>query len=468
MSTGESLRGVGVLDISPEELRQAARQLRGVGAQVEALSDSLVLVAVRGPDGWAGLAALEQTARTQATARLVGLAVGPGSEAATVLERVAASADECATAVLSWTRHLEEALIELHRLRTLGVPPDIVDQEVWRRRVAELEETVARCHGLVDRAELEFEEVQRASARTITQAWARVEHSLATATVLAQTGLKAKSAHARLVTIGIAAPGLWALAAARRSGDAAARAQAVLIARARLKLIRASGVVAAVTSAGKKLPPWLRPPGVVSGPILATGQWWGAWSDLQDGGGYTGWRGETTKFFAGLAVVGIPASFVVLAPPVALTGITMTASYSVWMSGNWIYDNRGRIADARDQIREADEALATWTEVQLHKGYQSASVLSGLAMQRLQVRAEDLVTLGGRSDELTRGLRERLRQLGKPLRLSDVRVPRLPLDLGSPWWSSGGPGPSSSRQWGSGRGPIDIGISGVPGLGAHA
>lgn len=68
--------------------------------------------------------------------------------------------------------------------------------------------------------------------------------------------------------------------------------------------------------------------------------------DTIDGGGYSGWRGGTTRVLAGAAVVGTIGAVVVAAPAAATVGLGAAAAYQLWTIGNTVYDNRKEIGRA--------------------------------------------------------------------------------------------------------------------------
>lgn len=71
-------------------------------------------------------------------------------------------------------------------------------------------------------------------------------------------------------------------------------------------------------------------------------------TDAITGGGYTGWRGNTTRVLGGLAAAAavVGSTPAVAFPPVAIGVAAALLCYNAWKAGNWIYDNRAQLRTA--------------------------------------------------------------------------------------------------------------------------
>ncbi|OLT20985.1 hypothetical protein BJF81_03820 [Ornithinimicrobium sp. CNJ-824] len=113
------------------------------------------------------------------------------------------------------------------------------------------------------------------------------------------------------------------------------------------------GAAAAAALARQAGPATLRGPVALLGRLSPAWTWFGALSDLVDGGGRTGWRAGATRAVAAGAVLGVPAlALATVLPPVGLAGMVAVGAYTAWTTGSWLYDHREAIGRA---------AGATWS-----------------------------------------------------------------------------------------------------------
>ena len=431
-----------VLATSPEALRRAARTLRRLGEDLEGLS---ARVAMSGgfDHGWSGLAALEQQARAGALSRLVSLSAAPGLDVAHALEGCADVAEDAGARVRAGVRRLEQGLAELARLRALGPPLEPLLEEAWHRRVREVEQEVASARTLMEQAEDSFDTAQQQAAGVLVRAWAVVEE----APNLWQVGRAVHGAVTALpkkvLRIVRTTDMVLSLARARWAADAGVRAAALQRGSARLGQLWQQ-----LTS--PKTRTFLGRARFLPGPTGTVMSWLSAWGDRRDGGGYAGWRGGVTQVLATGALIGGPVTLAGFIPGMqvaAPVGVGLITVYQSWMLGNAAWDalptarryarlairHAPRVRDAAlDLARRArDRAVGRLTDLRTAALGRVATV--GLqATRRMQdVRAgvEDLL---GRVPD-TEPLRDRIRQVGVPIRLPGVPlgpVLRAPVDLG--------------------------------------
>lgn len=474
--------GGAALATSPEDLRAAARSLREVGHEASALGRALGLGMAGTSSGWSGLAALEQQARVESLQLLVGRVPGPGDEAALLLERCAMAAEDSADRVRAWTRTLEEARSTAHQLRVAGPPPDPAGLQAWQRLVAELDAQVARSSALIQQAEEDFDLVARQVAGAVREVWSDVQAGATELQALVDLGRKGANAKDKLTAARLAAPGLVALALASRDSGLA-RAKAHVKAMERLWAVKAHQlepplVEKRIRALVAKLPGSPSLPRVP--PVLLRGgtglyAMYDAAGTVVDGGGYDGWRGGVSRVLGAGAVMAAPATFSAI-PPVALAGAVTLGAYTAWMTGNWVYDNRGRIVDAgrtavrvgrragravgsavegglriagsavergvratgsavRDGLREAGEASRA-LQRRASMGAAGVAFRTGQAVDgaigRLRDRGvRELATLGGLAGEVGDGLRSVGKEWSR-ITLPDLPpLPRLPVELPS-------------------------------------
>lgn len=462
-----------VLATSPEELRRAARTLRRLGEDLEIVG-ARVASGSQSPDGWGGLAALEQQARTDALRRLVTLSAAPGLEVSRALDRCADVAEDAAAQVRSGARRLEQALAELTRLRALGPPPEPLLEEARRRRVHEVEAEVAHVRALMEQAEDSFDVAQQQAAGVLGRAWSVVEEApglweVGSAVHGAVTALPKKVLQVVRTTDMVVN-----LARARWAADAAVRTAALQRGTARLAQLWQQ----LTTPRGGTRLARVR---FVPGPVGTVMSWFAAWDDRRDGGGYAGWRGGVTRVLATGALVGGPVTLAGLIPGMQMAvpvGIGLITVYQSWMLGNAAWDalpaarryarlvvrQAPLVRDAAVDLARRGRARAVERLADLRTTVLSRVASVGLqATRRLEdVRVEVEETLAplrdpGRwtiglpragevvrpvrdlVDDLvgklpgTRPVREQMRRVGVPIRLPGVPlgpVLRAPVELG--------------------------------------
>lgn len=470
-------RGASVLQTSPEELRAAARLLRGIGEELETLGGRTVS-ATRLGDGWAGLAALEQQARASSVQGLVVLAAMPGRQVAGALEQCAGVAEASAVRVRTWTRRIEDGVAELAVLRGQGPPPEPLLEAAWRRRLAEVEGEVVRARRFVDEAEGEFDRAQQEAARVISGAWAVVEEVTRLGTLAKQVRRATTQIPWAVVHTVRTTQMAIDLARARWARSAAVRALALQRAR------EWTGLVRALLVERSKVPVPVGMARFAPGPQGVVLTWLAALSDARHGGGYEGWRGDTTRVLATGALVGGPLTLagVIFAPlaPLAPVGLGLVGVYSAWTLGNVVWDGAPVVARyVRLAVRHAPLArqavagLATKARVRAADTLRDLRSLAAVGSYRIGVEVRERVddvredvgrlvaplrdpgrwviglpgqgghgirvkeALGQVVDRLpdTEPLRRRLREVGMPIRLPSTPlgpVLRAPVDLGWP------------------------------------
>lgn len=428
-----------VLLVRPDELRHAGRLLAGVGEQVEGLADRARQQVVELGRAWTGLAALEQQARAAAVQELMRLTARPGRAAAEALARAADVAEAAGTRVRAWSRRVDECRAELTALRSVGPPTDPLLEQLWRRRLQEVEQELDRAQCLVAEAEREWRTVEQDVAAVVSAAWSVVTELNRSRQVLQPVLTTVTKGWMTVRSARLTTATAIALARARWQRSAPLRDQA---------LRRASVWFRELTTGrpgrGKD---WtlVRKVRFVPGPVGWVLTYLGAIQDVRTGGGYPGWRGEVTRVLAVGALVGGPLIVAGLAlPPLGLTGIAAVSLYQLWTAGNLVWDNRApliRIA------REGAEALAL-ADRKLDQLKAVASLRLAKTFSSLRDPQSWQVTPGGPvvpvevSDVLgpilrrrpdVEWLRERWRQVGEPLELPGIPLPpRLPrLDLGT-------------------------------------
>lgn len=466
-----------VLATSPEELRRAARALRRLGEELEAVGARAFASSALG-DRWTGLAALEQQARTGALRELVALSAAPGLEVAQALERCAGVAEDAGARVRSGAARVEQALAELARLRALGPPPEPLLEQAWQRRLQEVEQEVARGRRLIAEAEEMFDVAQQQAAGVLGRAWAVVEEAPRLWEVGNDLRKAVTAIPAKLVQVVRTTDMVLNLARARWATDAAARAAALHRATARLERLWQQ-----LTSprAGQRLARTRFLPGPV-GTVLS---WFSAWGDRRDGGGYAGWRGDTTRVLATGAVVGGPlalAGFIPGLTPALPVGVGLITVYQTWMLGNAAWDalpaarryarlavrHAPAVRDAALRLagRARDRAVGRLQDLRAQALGRVAAVglQAGRRLEDVRAGVEETLAplrdpgrwvigvppgdaVGGRVREVvgelvgrlpeTRPVRDRIRQVGVPIRLPGVPlgpVLRAPIHLGRlPW-----------------------------------
>lgn len=456
-----------VLDAVPEELRSAARMLRGIGAEASGLTQRVGAQGVAGA-GWTGLAALEQQARTESLHALLGLTARPGEEAAHLLERAALEIEDTAGRVRQLGLRLDEAVLLRGRLRAAGPPADPLELESWRLRLEEVEDQIASTRALVQQAHEDFDAMQRRLASGLSETWDRASTAIGQAVTLGTLAMKAFGVKKQALFARAAVPGLLAVLQARRAGSQEAIRAARAIAEARRASVEQismkPGFAGPVLEQAAKLP--RVPAAEESLKFIRKG--FAGWTVVDglrsaaDGGGYEGWRGGVTRVLGGAAAAGAPASFVPV-PPVALAGTVSVAAYSVWMAGNWAYDNRREIAQAaraagrlvrsggdavlrkatsvgsgvRDSLVGAKKGVQRWATRQAVRVGVGTVGLVRRARERLGgVKLPDpreLVTLGGRGHEFGPIDMKKIERVRRMVLFPELpSLPRLPVELPRP------------------------------------
>lgn len=450
--------GTSVLQASPEELRRAARLLRGIGGDLGELGTCTV-AATRLGDGWAGVAALEQQARAGALRDLVERSALPAEQVAGALDRCAAAAEDAGAQVRSWTRQVEDRAAELTALRALPPPPEPLLEQAWRRRMQEVEAELERTRQLIRRAEESFDLVRQETARVLARAWEVVAEIDELRRIVMKT-LKARQIVPWVaVHTALTSRLLVALGRQRWARDAVVRAIALdrsLRLRERLAQLWA-GIRSGGRHAGKVR--------FTPGPLGMMAAWGFATRDVWSGGGYDGWRGGLTHVLAAGAVIGGPVAIAGLFFPPAVVaapvGVALIGIYQAWMLGNAVYDGfptlvryarlvvrhapAVRSAVYSSAVRAAHRARARAGEALRDLRTRTVRGATGLGRRitdgagRAVDRVEDVRDRVGRLvDRLpdTGPLRDRLRELGDPIRLPVVPLGptlRAPVELGR--WS---------------------------------
>ena len=322
-----------VLTLDPDQLDTTARSLRLVGAELRTTADR---VAAWSEPSWSGLAALEQAARRREIAEATGQLAGPLEQVAGGVAEVALAAREHGDTVRRHVRLRDDLELERRAVLAVGAPPEPLAAARWAQRVAALQEESERHARLAEGAEREFEQVQRrvgALLDGLRGAVPQVVWDLGVTVMTVHKGVHGWNQ--------VAAAGGMADAARRlhrRPGGARTRHRMQERVRTHVRRLKMhpprwiSKVPGGATVAGRAVP-------VGAGVDALHGAW--------TGGGYQGWRGGVTRGLAGGALVGL---VVVVAAPAAATagalGLSVAAVYQAWMTGNWVYDNRARIAGA--------------------------------------------------------------------------------------------------------------------------
>lgn len=428
-----------VLLVSPDELRQAGRLLRGVGEQVEELADRARQQTVDLGEAWTGLAALEQAARAAAVRELVRLTARPGRVAAEAIDRAAGVAESAGSRVRAWSRRVDECRAELTALQTLGPPPDPLLEQLWRRRLHDVEQELVRARCLVEEAEREWQAVEQDVSAIVSTAWSVVTELNEARQVLQPVLQTVTKTWATVRSAGLATATAIALARARWQRSAPLRDQALRRARVWFREL--------TTGRPGRGKDWtlVRTMKFVPGPIGWVLTYLGALQDVRTGGGYEGWRGDVTRFLAASALVGGPLMLAgIVLPPLGLTGFVAVSAYQVWTAGNLVWDNRAPLIR---YARQAGEAMALadrqLDQLKVRALVRAAGVMTTLRDPQtwpvtptgplLPVRVTEVLGPVLRRRPDLEWLRERWRQVGDPLRLPAVPLPPVlpPLRLGT-------------------------------------
>lgn len=428
-----------MLLVRPDELRQAGRLLRGVGEQVEELADRARQEVADLGQAWTGLAALEQQARSAAVRELVRLTARPGRAAADALDRAAEAAASAGDRVRAWSRRVDDCRAELTALRAAGPPPEPHLEQVWRRRLQQVEHELVLAQCVVGEAEQEWRAVEQDVAVVVSTAWTVVTELEQARQVLQPVLQAATKTWASVRSAGLTTATAIALARARWQRSAPVRDAALDRARVWFRQL--------TTGRPGRSKDWtlVRKAKFVPGPIGWVLTYLGALQDVRTGGGYPGWRGDVTRFLAAGALVGGPLMLLGLAlPPLGLAGITAVSAYQAWSAGNLVWDHRGTVLR---YARQAAEGLArvdrTLKKLRARAYVRVAERLGTLRDPRTwqvtpsgprpRIAVRDALVPVLRRLPDTEWLRDRWRQVGEPLRLPAVPLPPIlpPLRVGT-------------------------------------
>lgn len=334
-----------VLACDPDELRATVTRMRRVVAELDAVAGDLT-----GPaqGGWSGLAALEQAARRGETARAVRGMADPLERVAGALTELEVAAREHGATVRRHTRLLEEVVLERHRLLALGTPPEPAAAARWLQRIAVLEEEQAWHERLVEAAEQEFDQVCHRVTTVLEVVRAHVPQIVWDLALVVATARRVVSGSRQAV-------------AAAALADSARRIHRMPVPGGERTLHRMRERIARHVGQLKGQPPgWLsRVPGgaALASRAVPVAGGIDAFRGAVDGGGYDGLRGRTTRALGVLGVVGAGVALGAAAAPAGVVGLAGVAAYQAWMTGNWVYDNRDRIADTAARGRSGARAV---------------------------------------------------------------------------------------------------------------
>ena len=376
--------GAAVPASGPGDLREVATGLHAASAELERLPAEVRGLAAG--SSWVGLAALEQAARAEATGRLLAALADPLEQVAGVLRGLADATDDARHEATRWQHQGDQAAEELLRLRTLLPTAEPTVQLLVASRVEQLELDVLRAGERVRRAEEELETVRLVAARALRDAVLPLRALLEQVATLGLAGHKLVKAHRPVRRAAVAAAGLTTVARARWARDVGAREAA------RVRLRDAPQRWAQVRQPpppGRLVPPPLRGPVALLGRLSPVWTWFGALSDLVDGGGSTGWRGGATRAVAAGAVLGVPAlALATVLPPVGLAGMVAVGAYTAWTTGAWLYDHRdviGRAAGATwSRVRSAGSRAGRWVQGAGEGAVRRARDRAGRGLQQLR------------------------------------------------------------------------------------
>lgn len=326
-----------VLACDPDALESTARTLRQLAAELDTVATRVSTPTVA---DWSGLAATEQGARRSEAADLVRSVTPRVEEVAEGVSRVAVAAREEGALVRHHARLAEEAALERARLLAAGTPTDPV---AAARRAARLEELGAsqRWHeSLVAQAQDRFEQVQGAVCAALDRIRAALPQELADLFTLWGAGED-------VVQLARAGSALGtSVSTTRRLRRMRGRAGERTLHRVQQRVVKGLDRLEDLRWKLFTKVPRIGPAAeVVSrrAPVMVLVD---AVPDTIDGGGYSGWRGGTTRVLAGAAVVGTIGAVVVAAPAAATVGLGAAATYQLWTIGNAVYDNRKEIERA--------------------------------------------------------------------------------------------------------------------------
>lgn len=321
-----------VLACDPDELRSAAAMMRRVVAELDVVAGGLT-----GPaEGrWCGLAALEQAARRAQTARAVRGMAEPLEQVAGALTELELAAREQGETVRRHTRLLEEIVLERTRLLAAGAPPEPLAAARWIQQVEALDGERAWHERLVDGAEQEFDLVRRRVGAVLEGVRAHVPQIVWDLALVLATARKVVSGSRQAV-------------AAAVLGDAARRLHRMPVPGGERTLHRMRERIDRHVGRLNSQPPgWLaKAPGgaALASRVVPVAGGIDAFRGAVDGGGYDGLRGGTTRALGVIGVVGAGVALGAAAAPAGVVGLVGLTAYQAWMTGNWVYDNRARVA----------------------------------------------------------------------------------------------------------------------------
>ncbi|GGK62340.1 hypothetical protein GCM10011509_08440 [Ornithinimicrobium pekingense] len=322
-----------MLTVDPDELDAAAAGLRRAAAELQVVARD-----VAGWDDarWDGPAARQQAARRTEVSTALGHLVPPLERVADGVGEVAYAAREHADTVRRHTRLQEDLALERSRLLALGAPPEPAAAALWAERLAVLEQESGWHRRMAEEAEHAFERVRHRAEALLAQVRASVPQIVWDLGLTFMTAEKAAKGWRQVSAVAAMADTLW-------------RVHRMPVPGGERTLHRMRRRVDDHLRTLKLHPPrWIsRIPGgaTVAGRAVPVVAMLDAGGSVLTAGGYDGWRAGVTRGVAGVAVVGLVA--VVAAPGsvvVGAAGLGAAAVYQAWMTGNWMYDNRGRIA----------------------------------------------------------------------------------------------------------------------------
>lgn len=363
-----------LLIVDPDELLVSARELRRTVAELQSAAGE---VGAAAETGWCGLASLEQAARRREVAELLTRLGSPLEEVAGVLDRVAAAGREQGGLARRLAVVRDERALERSRLLALGPPPEPQAAVHWRTLVALAEEELARLERLIAAAEQEFDRVQRHAARALSQVLGLVPPIVWDLALLVMTVKKVVR-------------GWQQVAAAAAMGASLHRLRTMGVRGGERTIHRTRQRVERHVRRLRQAPPrWVsKVPGgaVVAGRAVPLVAGIDALPKIFTGGGYQGWRGTLTRGLAGVAVVGVAAAVAPLGTTAAVAGLGAAAIYQGWMTGSWIYDNRGRIRGAASRLWSGTRGLAGGALSGSRRAVGRARERAGSALDRLRRR----------------------------------------------------------------------------------
>ena len=330
------------LACSVDELRAAAHHLRATGDEIE---DIARIVAKGMGSGWTGVAAWQfQAVKCQFSNVLLGT-VPHVLDGSSLVHQVCDRTEELQQRSRHWASLLQERQSELSRLLAVGTPLDVIQAEVWQRRVVELHQQIHQARQWLSDIESQAQQVHQQIAGQISEIIRPVQSLIFTAQAgwtAYQTFTSTKKSWGTTAGAAHWARQRWA----RTSEARQAAAKRVDASRDKIQnWLRKSGHLRDRIGQAKGLMMRIgqSPLGFVVSRVTFGIQVISAGSDLWTGGGYEGWRGDVTRTFAAGGLVGVPLLMLSATPAGAAVGLGLTTAYGAWMGGNWLWDNREMI-----------------------------------------------------------------------------------------------------------------------------